>query len=193
MTTTVMPEGWTPDPSWTPDAAWLAKMGLGIGRGEESMPEELSSRHLPGAHDQKSHGRGGGSGKPDAIGEAVAEELVGKLRSEGGFTYHAVDAHSPKSGTMVSPYPKRTVKVAKERLTADHVIEFGKANADLLVEKQHYIGAWEEKGNVYLDVSVRTPTVQAARDLNRDAKANQIAAWDLTHGGPVQLGGTGEA
>jgi hypothetical protein len=193
MTTRIAPPGWKPDPNWKPTQEWL---DTPYDPGPEPVDDldyatpDFGMRH--GQHDQKSHGRKGGSGDPAHIGEQVAEELVGKVRSEGGFSYHAVDAHSPKSGVMVSPYPKRTTKIRKEDLQEADIERFAARNADLLVKRDHYIGAWEEEGHVYLDVSVRTTTVAAARTLNSEAKANQIAAWDLTHKHEVQLGGTGE-
>lgn len=159
---------------------------------ENEDPVDIeATRHFPGKHDQKSHGRKGGGGDPSNL-SAAAVATIQRGAHEGGISYHAVDDWQPKSGVMVSTYPKRSVKA--DRPTKADIRKFARDNADLLTKRDHFIGAWRDSksGALFLDVAVRVGTVAESKALNESTHANQIAAYDITHKHEVPLGGTGE-
>jgi hypothetical protein len=54
----------------------------------------------------------------------------------------------------------------------------------------NYIGAWVDLGKVYLDVSERMTSLDAAKQAGTDR--NQIAIYNIKSGESINTGGTGE-
>lgn len=143
---------------------------------------ELVTGHLPGQHDQSTHGLHGMTG------------LFRRARS-GGFTY-SVAAHShAKTGFALSPYPDRS-KVVESRDFTPHVIErYRDDNRDLLQRPNHFLGAWREQDSakgvdrVWLDVSIVIRNRAEAARVGH--QFDQVAMYDLGKGQEIPLGGTG--
>lgn len=141
-------------------------------------------KHLPGRHNQLTHGRGGTAG------------LITSLTSGGGATVSTGPnkrALVRRRGKAVSPYPDRSAQVPAASLTIDHVRAYIAANVDLLSRPGHHVGTWRDRDTdtVWLDVSIVLPTHEAAAKIGK--QFNQKAYYDLNTGETVSLGGTGEA
>ncbi len=127
--------------------------------------------HLPGKHNQKSHGRQFGR--------------LARAGERGGFTvsYHG---DVPKTGYMVSPYKDAETIIPAAQMSREHVRDFIKAQKSRLAKPDHYIGGWREGDNVYLDVSVNAPTKAAAKKLATDN--GQLAVYHLDSGTVIATG-----
>ena len=141
---------------------------------------ERTEKHLPGQHDQQTHG-GVGHGdikKPAPFEEAgEAETLLSRLIADGGFTYHPVKNISPTDGFMVSRYKRREFVADVDKVSPNTLHEYMRKNQDLLVKADHYLGGWVDAGKAYLDISVRHESQEAALKLAR--KHRQLAIFNL--------------
>jgi hypothetical protein len=138
---------------------------------EDCLPCQ-EARHLAGQHDQKTHGKGHGYG---FLAGAATDP-------EGGFS---VSAHGkvPRSGYMVSPYKQYERIMPAKSLTPDDLRSYRREHADVLRKPNHYLGAWREGDNVYVDISVRAPDLATAGRIAR--AAGQEAVFDLNSFGTV--------
>lgn len=146
-------------------------------------------KHLPGKHDQKSHGRPGLSPK-------VAASILERVKANGGLSVNMLDGSEPTSGYMVAKggdigdiVPADKFFDPKEGPKA--LGSFMKANRDTLT-KGSYLGLWHntEDGNVYLDVSDNILDRGTAERAGRER--NQISIWDVANFQEINTGGTGE-
>lgn len=127
---------------------------------------------------KKSEG-GGPAGPPGGYGRLVSQA------KEGGFTVAAFGGDEPESGFMVSPYSANEQVVPVSRFTKTVVKDYIAKNEELLKKPDHFLGGWRDGDNVYLDVSVNSPTLEATRTLAREH--NQLAAWDIKGGQEVRF------
>lgn len=137
---------------------------------EESAEEE---RHLgPGPHD---------SGTPQSVHgdrEGASQQLE-KQAEAGGFTYRRI-AGAPKDGFMVSPYPEAEFKEPVADFDADDVRRYRREHRALLSRPGHFLGGWRDGDTIYLDISIRSDTVEEAARIAREKK--QLAIYDLATG-----------
>lgn len=127
-----------------------------------------------------------------------ADELVGLLKTNGGFTA-TVDAgiglaarYSPVNGAgkFAVSLKGRERKVGElldsiesELRATQAVIKFAWDNIATLSTPGHLFGAWVDEGQIYLDISV---LVDSRAEANRLARENeQIAYWDFDKGEAV--------
>ncbi len=102
---------------------------------------------------------------------------------DGGATF-TLDGLSPTTGFCASPYPEHSKvfnnssEVTFESL-AEYVSNIDKTNPELFAEPETYLGLWNDPsdGKVYLDVSKRYKTAEAARFSCEEN--DQIAFFDL--------------
>lgn len=121
-------------------------------------------------------------------GEQLYEWLADRAR-EGGFTFSLAGDAEPTTGYAFSPYPSRSYVVDTGAFTASDIDGYIDKNADLLVQPEHYLGAWREVRDgvdkIWLDVSVVTRDRATAEVIGR--AFDQKAAWDLAAGREVIL------
>ncbi len=92
---------------------------------------EPLTRHLPGQHDQKDHGRKRG------------KRLAGEVDRRMGFSYNPYTLASPKTGYMVSVNPEFKRRYPKDEFTAAELNDYIKEVEPLLRNDPNvYIGGW---------------------------------------------------
>ncbi len=163
----------------------LADNGI-MGKYNPDQPRDELGRFGEGgggtavADDDDDEGSGGASSgeTESAAGElASLHERISK--PDGGFTYQPVTDEQPKTGYALSPYPERSFAKSASELSLDDIADYVEKNADLLVESEHFLGAWHDpaSGKVFLDVSIVTQDEGRAGTLAREK--DQIAYFDL--------------
>lgn len=102
----------------------------------------------------------------------------------GGF---AVDrlGNSPRSGFVVSIYPRSETIIPVNSLDDRRLLAFVASNESLLRRAGHYFGAWLEDGLIFFDVSVITESRAAALDMAR--RFRQKSIFDIQAGEVVYL------
>lgn len=152
-------------------------------RGESRRVE-----HLPGQHDQKTHGRRK-KAKPEpkpeprgGISEVEAEGLFYRVGKSGGFSYQPIDDTSPKTGYAVSTFPQYETALDYETLTENDIYEYLIEHRELFDDPNVYAGGWHdtEAGKVYLDISTIVDSQEKATTLAREH--NQEGIYDLGQG-----------
>jgi len=115
-------------------------------------------KHLPGKHDQKTHGRRRGG------------RLLNDLKSKGGFTYHPVTGDIPKEGYAVSIYPQYEKVISSSEISQKAINDYLREHRQVFADDPRaYIGGWHdvEAGKVYLDISVVVNDTKTAEELCR--------------------------
>jgi len=152
-------------------------------------------KHLPGEHDQKSHG-----GYGLRINNEVARQIISKVRARGGLSVHMVDGSEPPNGYMVARLDG--VNGVKARIVDGKDFfddERGRVIlGDFLVDNQKqltgddYLGVWHETSSdkVFLDVAQNVKSKPTAERLGRER--DQKSIWDVVKMEEVDTGGTGE-
>lgn len=103
-----------------------------------------------------------------------AEELT---RRNGGVTIN-LKGDVPTQGFAYSPYKDTETKIIKENFSDTDIDNFIEKYYDRLIQEGHHLGAWEDNGTIYLDISKVNPDENAAV---ADALANdQLALFDLS-------------
>jgi hypothetical protein len=146
------------------------------------------AKHLGPRHDQKTHGRRGAS-----------SANIARTFRDGGFTYSMIARRFRTTGKVVSPYEdlSREVSAEEYRTNGVEIIkEFMEANAEMLANPDHHLGAWrdiDDDGNevVWLDVTIVVDSSSNAAKIGK--QHNQKAYWDLDKNREVPLGGTGKS
>jgi len=121
-----------------------------------------------------------------ARGGAKLSTLVKDIqRPGGGFTVHPMNGQIPTTGFAVSVYESRGVTIPAKDLTPTVIVQFMKANREVVEQDGNYLGAWHnpENGLVYLDISRVLPSRAAAERLGREH--DQLAIFDFSGGGKV--------
>lgn len=149
------------------------------------MVMALDLEHLPGKHNQQTHGRPG-------IG--LGKKLAAKLKKDGGFTFSLYGKpKSPKTGFALSIH-KNTEAVVKgdmdDHEAATALRDYARTHRTALKAKNTYIGGWHnpEDGQVYLDVSTVVKSRDEAIRLGR--ANNQLAIYDLGKGETITIEAT---
>lgn len=125
-------------------------------------------KHLPGKHDQKTHGR--------RRGGRLYQEVVRR----GGFTYQPVTGKCPSEGYGLSPFPEHEEVIPYEEFTRDHLEAYRKKHWDKFQKDSSlYMGGWHdvEKGKIYLDISIVVDDIETAYALAK--KYNQEGFYDF--------------
>ena len=146
-------------------------------------------KHLPGQHDQSTHGSRG-------MGTGVAQSILERVRENGGLSVKMVDGSEPPSGYMVAKGNKDgEVFPAKEfydpvkgpKILSDYL----KSHKADLGSGKYYLGLWHNKkdGNVALDISENIQDKATA--ISEGKQRNQISIWDVVNLKEIQTGGTG--
>jgi predicted ABC-type ATPase len=138
-------------------------------------------KHYQGQHDQADHGnwsQRGGEG-PARLTHTMAAALWRQTAVKHGATYSVTNKSSRIRGMSVSPYEGRGIVLPPGKGSHDDMVEFTKANADLLAKPGHYLGPWYDSktGEVCLDVSIVVSSDAEARALCE--QHNQRAYYDL--------------
>lgn len=154
------------------------------------------TRHLPGQHNQKSHGHGGGGTKAAhaSLSDEQAAGLITKLQEpDGGFTINPRTGEAVTSGYAVAMFPERSKEVAVRDVTAADLKSYVDNNRSVLDTDGNMFGAWHdpETGIAWLDVSRVTAGKETAIALAK--KQNQIAIFDFSTFESVPTGGTGRS
>lgn len=144
-----------------------------------------------GSHDQSSHGnRGPKSQSAAALARRLkpTESMVGantppmlaKLASEGGFTWNPKRNERRSKGVVVAiakEYEEKFPAGEFDANGADIITDYARRHSEKLSEPGIHLGAWLEKGEVYLDLSTVEKSVSAAADIGR--ANDQIGLFDL--------------
>jgi hypothetical protein len=131
---------------------------------------ELELRYSPTQPRQPDGKFGGGPGG----GSGYAR--LAKAGAEGGFS-STTHGDVPADGYMVSPYKGAEVTYDASTFNRRDVYDYTREHAELLDKPDHYLGGWRDGDKVYLDVSVRAATRDAAVQLARDN--GQLAFYDV--------------
>ncbi len=106
--------------------------------------------------------------------------LLNKLTQDaknGGFTYGMTVGGFVTNGYMVSTVKNAEQVVPVAELTEDIIAGYILDHLDELTTSGNCLGAWLHEGNVYLDISQRVDTLDAAIALG--IEHNQIGVYDL--------------
>ena len=163
----------------------------------ETQQTKESARHLPGKHNQATHGKGGGgSGGSSKVGlsDEKANDLAKRVKTpDGGFTVDPRTGKDVTSGFAVATDPKLSKEIDAKDVTGKTIQNYVNANKSALAGEGKMVGGWHDPdtGKVWLDVSTVTPDKNKAVKLAQDA--NQIAIFDLGSGKSINTGGTGRS
>jgi hypothetical protein len=149
-------------------------------------------RHLPGKHNQKTHGGGGGR-----ISSKLTQSVLEKVKANGGLSVNMLSGNEPTGGYMVAKGTNLGDIVSADDFYDETKISgilsnYFKKNKSELSGSDNYLGIWHntEDGQVYLDVSQnildRTEAIVAGQ--TRD----QISIWDVVNFEEIGTGGTGD-
>lgn len=147
------------------------------------------SKH--GSHDQSTHGnRGPKSARSAAMARRLSPtesmtgkntpEVLQKLASEGGFTWNPKRNERRSKGVVVAiakEYEEKFPAGEFDANGADIITDYARRHSEKLSEPGVHLGAWLEKGEVYLDLSTVEKSVSAAADIGR--ANDQIGVFDL--------------
>jgi GNAT superfamily N-acetyltransferase len=118
--------------------------------------------------------------KDPKIAQAIADHIIEK----GGISYDPVSSTQKTSGYAVAVHPGRE-QIINEPPTAKHIQQYVAKNDDAFQKDPGaHLGAWENGGNWYLDISHITPDLDKAMDLAR--QHNQKAIFDLDNFQDIQ-------
>ena len=125
--------------------------------------------------------------------DGAVQQILDLHRQHGGATF-SLHAGSLAGQRLyaVSPYPRRSRKLASEVPSAAILKRFIEENFDLLADPRHCVGTWfsPESGVTYLDVSIVVEDRQEAIAMGR--RYNQEGIYDLAAGQEIPTGGTGD-
>lgn len=124
-----------------------------------------------------------GSGAKTVVAPKLSSNAPAQLQtlaSAGGFTFNPRRNELRRKGVAVA-VRKDTERVFDEADFAKNgpkiVSGYMKQNAELLAQPRMHLGAWKDKGKVYLDVSKVTSSIKEAADIGRSN--DQIGIFDL--------------
>jgi hypothetical protein len=103
-------------------------------------------------------------------------ELVADAKA-GGFTFDPRTGARPSRGFAFSERPDIETIVPVSEFSEQHLADFINRNAHLLDNPEHFIGAWLDGDNVYIDISTVIDDLNEA--LRRGYAAKQLAVYDL--------------
>ena len=107
----------------------------------------------------------------------MIKEIIEKTKKDGGVTYNLVTDTFKSKGYAVSIYKDREAVIYPE-LTDKSLVRYIAKNGDLLYKDRfNCLGVWQDKGQIYLDISRVVKTEQLAIVIAE--RNNQIAIYDL--------------
>jgi hypothetical protein len=120
---------------------------------------------------------------------ATVDRAVDAILTTNGATVSLTGTPTPDSGYAVSLSGHERIHDAAPRASElvlySWLYRFGADHLPTLLQPSHYLGAWLDKGLLYLDVTVVVPELAAAIELG---KANrQLAIYDLTNDRELRL------
>lgn len=131
--------------------------------------------------------------KTGGISDAQAAGLAKEAAApDGGFTYDVKTGAHITEGVAVSPYPEHTRIIPASQITGKDIQTYASDKKEMLAKPDHKLGAWNDNGNVSLDVVITVKTPAEAQKFGK-APYNQKAAFNLKTGDTIQLGGSGLA
>ena len=161
---------------------------------EPQSPKETSDGG-PGS------GNFGHKGRPGEVGGSspsgpMKGVVAGTFKNEGA-TVHAKTGYQPKDGWMIGGNaPSKWLNVsddtpAARREFAKALNEYLRKNAELLNNKDNYLGTWwdKEHGQISLDVSTREMDTEKAKAIGRARNERKI--FNLKTFEEIDVGGTG--
>lgn len=123
--------------------------------------------------------------KPKEKYNGVSETAYKNTIANGGVTIN-LEGDLPNKGIAFSPYKDTETIIDADKFSQDDVTNFMVKHADKLSQPGNHMGAWENEGKIYLDISQvgdkNSKTLQNAID------AKQLAAFDLENFTEVPLG-----
>lgn len=119
--------------------------------------------------------RGGmsGSNTPEALAAAIIEN--------GGITYNPKRNERRSTGVAVAIDKQHEAKFPIDDFVdrgADHIRDYVKRHEELLAQPRVHLGAWDDDGFIYLDLSVVTSDLDEAADIGREH--DQIGMFHLS-------------
>lgn len=142
---------------------------------EQAEPEPGAiEKHMPGRHDQKTHGRKRG------------RRLSTEIWKKGGFSYHPITGKVPNTGYMVSVYPEYEQFFDNDEFTPEVLNLYLTQHMHLFLSSEDvYLGGWNDREmrKVYLDIVVNYQDKETAILAAREK--GQEAIYDLENGGEI--------
>lgn len=113
------------------------------------------------------------------IHDPWTRDAMHELTSKHGFSIHDYPGIAPHKGFMVSTMPEAEEAHPMSELAhkPDLVRAYHDAHAEPLKDKRNFMGAWEDHGRAYFDISQHTDDEEMARKMAQDH--NQDAYYDL--------------
>jgi len=114
-------------------------------------------------------------------------DYVQAIATSGGFSVQPVTGEVPGSGFMVAIFKGVERVVTRAEFSGQLVADFVGQHAALFQAAENaFLGGWLDGGQVYLDVSVNVPTLEAALELGREH--DQLAVYDVASGTSIDCG-----
>lgn len=111
-----------------------------------------------------------------------AEDLIARIKEQGGATWTWRHDGFPDSGYMVSvPGAEEITKLSA--FGPEHILSYEERH---LLEPGQYWGAWVHEGHVYLDKSVHFASRRAALTLARSW--DQLGVYDIAAEATIDTG-----
>ena len=135
-------------------------------------------------HDELGRFSSGGSGSkvvPKKMNSRNAPTVLKALALKGGFTYNPKRNETRSSGVAVAISKNYEDKTSVEDFAKNGekiIKDYMKKHSEVLAAPKTHVGAWVDKGKVYLDVSRVVSTVSEAADIGR--ANDQIGVFDLS-------------
>lgn len=110
-----------------------------------------------------------------------APSVLKALALAGGFTFNPKRNETRKSGVAVAikkDYESATSVESFSKNGEKLISEYMRKYSEILSKPNHHLGAWVDKGKVYLDISAVVPTLKEAADIGR--KNDQIGIFQLS-------------
>jgi hypothetical protein len=115
----------------------------------------------------------------------IASKIYRSTKVNGGATVD-LKGRTPTSGYMYAPSKDTETIIESKNFNPQVISSFMNKNWRLLQEEGNHIGAWENEGNVFLDISkVGRPTPETIEEAR---KCHQLAVYDLAQGKEIFIG-----
>jgi hypothetical protein len=105
-----------------------------------------------------------------------AQNLFAQITRNGGATI-SLEGSEPTSGYAVAVAPHRCSITPLFCSDASTLVSWISNNLEFLSRSDHYVGAWLDSGELYLDITVVLDSLSAALALA--AEKEQLAIFDL--------------
>lgn len=136
-------------------------------------------------HDSKGRFSSSGGAKTVVASPKLSKDTAKQLKvmaEEGGFTYDPKRKQMRRSGVAVA-VAKKHEEIHEmsdfKRDGAKIIDRYIRTHSEVLSEPNAHLGAWVDKGKVYLDVSIVKKSLDEAANLGR--KNDQIGIFDLNN------------